>query len=182
MVLPFSLHPVPPILADGGLHRSEEERASARVGTADLLDMLIADEPDTDFALALGTDTFMDLTAWKWRRSRDVLSLVGGRILVIHRISDNAVPGGVLAERIKLVNEEFDREKSGSVGAFMEGERHHVDKSSEEGGPVKVHQIETLSDISSSFIRSCSNEEILKAALAPRVFEFIKDKQLYRFA
>lgn len=55
------------------------------MGTADLLDMLLSEEKDTDFSFAMGADTFMDLTEWKWRRSKDIWKLLNGRILTFVR-------------------------------------------------------------------------------------------------
>lgn len=169
----------------------DDERAAVRVGTADLLDMLMADEPDADFALALGTDTFMDLTAWKWRRSRDVLSLTGGRVSVIYRLSEDAVPAADLAERIRSVNEECGggvtaasavegRKESGTASA--EGEHSSHGEEEEEEGPAKVIHIQSLSDVSSSYVRSCGNENALKNLLVPGVLKYIKENRMYGFA
>ena len=70
----------------------EEEKASLRVGTADLLEMLIEQSQnsemsgtETEFSFCLGADTFMDLTNWKWKRSKDVIQLLNGRLIVINR-------------------------------------------------------------------------------------------------
>jgi hypothetical protein len=48
-----------------------------------LLDMLTTDEPNVDFAIALGLDTFIDLASVKWKRTEDVFKLVGHRIVVV---------------------------------------------------------------------------------------------------
>jgi len=48
-----------------------------------LLDMLTTDEPNVDFAIALGSDTFIDLASVKWKRTEDVFKLVGHRIVVV---------------------------------------------------------------------------------------------------
>jgi nicotinic acid mononucleotide adenylyltransferase len=55
-----------------------------RAGTADLLDNLFEQEPETDFAFCLGSDAFVDLADLKWKRSEDVLSL--GRFVVVDRL------------------------------------------------------------------------------------------------
>ena len=52
------------------INRSVQELGALRAGTADLLDMLLEREPETDFSLAMRADTFMDLTDWKCRRSQ----------------------------------------------------------------------------------------------------------------
>jgi nicotinic acid mononucleotide adenylyltransferase len=48
--------------------------------------MLTTDEPNVEFTLALGADTFVDLVNGKWRRSEDVLKLVEYRIVVFRRL------------------------------------------------------------------------------------------------
>ena len=48
-----------------------------------LLDMLTTDEPNVDFEIALGSDTFIDLASVKWKRTEDVFKLVGHRIVVV---------------------------------------------------------------------------------------------------
>jgi hypothetical protein len=47
------------------------------------LDMLTTDEPNVDFAIALGLDTFIDLASVKWKRTEDVFKLVGHWIVVV---------------------------------------------------------------------------------------------------
>jgi nicotinic acid mononucleotide adenylyltransferase len=64
--------------------RKDEDLHELRVGTADLLDMLREEEPETDFTFCLGMDAFADLTNLKWKRSEHVLSL--GRFVVIDRL------------------------------------------------------------------------------------------------
>ena len=64
--------------------RKDEDLHELRVGTADLLDMLREEEPETDFTCCLGMDAFVDLTNLKWKRSEHVLSL--GRFVVIDRL------------------------------------------------------------------------------------------------
>ena len=64
--------------------RTNEDLHELRVGTADLLDMLREEEPESDFTFCLGLDAFVDLTNLKWKRSEHVLSL--GRFVVIDRL------------------------------------------------------------------------------------------------
>ncbi len=72
------------------------------MGTADLLHMLRNSNPYVDFSLLLGSDTSLDLTSWKWRRSRDVIQLVDGRLLVIQR---KGVENTKVDQKLQLVNE-----------------------------------------------------------------------------
>lgn len=162
------------------LLRNDNEKASLRVGTADLLDMLIADEPDTDFSFALGADTFMDLTTFKWRRSHDVLDLFGGRLIVIYRLLDNESNfcQNDLQERIAKVNaDQCRKEEVGSDGNSM-----NACSGGGSNGPARLLQIPTLTATSSSLVRSTTDEAVLKDLLVPNVLEFIKEKELYAFA
>lgn len=125
-----------------------------RVGTADLLDMLMEQELETDFTFCLGSDTFIDLTDWKWKRSKDILSLLGGRILVIDR------PDGTAKE----VKERIDE----------------INKSQEAN--VRLLRVPTLEAVSSTMIRSCRDEEMLNSLLVPAVLNYIKEQKMYSFA
>ncbi|KAL3900555.1 MAG: hypothetical protein SGARI_006216, partial [Bacillariaceae sp.] len=82
----------------------ENELTTMRVGTADLLDMLLEENKDAEYSFCLGADTFMDLTAWKkWKRSKDVLRLLEGRLVVVHR--KGLTFENELQERVQDVND-----------------------------------------------------------------------------
>lgn len=134
--------------------RKEEELHSLRVGTADLLDLLLEQEPDSDFTFCLGSDTFLDLSNWKWKRSRDILTQLQGRILVIDR-PNTSVEG--LEERIDMINET-------------------------ESANVRLLRVSTLGSVSSTMIRSCTDEEELKTLLDPTVLAFIKEQKMYTYS
>lgn len=134
---------------------AEDEIQTLRVGTADLLDMLICEEPGTQFSFCLGTDTFMDLTAWKWKRSKDVLRLLDGRLVVLHR---KGMTNEDLHERVDLVNQTDGK------------------------GNVVLMQVPSLRDISSSSVRSIVDEEKLSDKISPEVLEYIKIHKLYGFS
>mmetsp|Transcript_10431 Transcript_10431/g.14748 ORF Transcript_10431/g.14748 Transcript_10431/m.14748 type:complete len:263 (+) Transcript_10431:41-829(+) len=139
---------------------SIEQIKNLRVGTADLLDMLLEEESTTDFTFCLGADTFMDLTKWKWRRSKDVLSMLEGRFLVISRISDNGgdlVGGETLQQQVQKVNMEND-------------------------GDARILRIPTLAAVSSSLARSCTDETSLRRYVHPSVVEYIKENNMYGFS
>ena len=102
---------------------NDDEKSSVRVGTADLLDMLLDEEPNANFSFALGADTFMDLTTFKWRRSHDVLDLVGGRLMVIYRQTESAESRYCekdLQNRIDMVNKERCHDAKGHEEADVE--------------------------------------------------------------
>lgn len=134
---------------------SKDEVQSIRVGTADLLEMLMSEEPETDFSFCFGADTFMDLTAWKWRRSKDVLDLLEGRLVVLHR--------------------------KGMTNDDLHGRVDQVNKGEGRGQTVLLH-VPSLLDVSSSRVRSTTDEENLSTMLSPEVLEYIKKNKLYAFA
>lgn len=132
---------------------SEEEKQNLRVGTADLLEMLMEDEPESDFSFCLGADTFFDLTEWKWRRSKDVLRLLHGRLVVVNR---EGVEGN-LVERVESVNRT-------------------------ESANVILLDVPKLKKVSSSAARICSQEEELRNILCDGVVKYMKMNRLYTFS
>lgn len=135
---------------------SGEELQFLKLGTAELLETLMEEEPDVDFSFCLGADTFMDLTAWKWRRSRDVLKLLDGRLVVLYRkgmgYSDDALP-----ERVATINQ------------------------SHANGNIILVQIPILRAVSSSMVRPATEDDELKNLVAPAVLDYIKRNKLYAF-
>jgi nicotinic acid mononucleotide adenylyltransferase/thiol-disulfide isomerase/thioredoxin len=69
--------------------RRFEEDASSKTGTADILDTLVAENPDVDFSFALGGDTYHDLVSRKWRRSEDIAKMIHNRFYVFDRASSS---------------------------------------------------------------------------------------------
>ena len=137
---------------------TETEIASLRVGTADLLEMLMEEEPNVDFSFCLGADTFMDLTAWKWQRSKDVLRLLEGRLIVLVRkgITTTATH---LRERVELVNQtEYARQN------------------------IMLMEIPDLQRVSSSLVRSTVDPIELNGVVSPAVLEYMLAHELYGFS
>ena len=64
---------------------------SVRVGTIDVVRTLMSEHPDTQFVLALGADTFADLTAGKWKEGDTLRQLLP--ILVLPREGVAGVAG-----------------------------------------------------------------------------------------
>lgn len=89
---------------------SAEEKSKTNVGTAALLDFLLEKEPENEFWLGLGADTYLDLTNGKWKESDRVLKHLGFRRMVIfhrdgrlsHEIVESRTPGAILLETISL--------------------------------------------------------------------------------
>ena len=106
--------------------------------------MLTTDAPDVDFTLALGTDTFIDLASGKWRRTEDVFKLVGYRMIVFRRIPEDSNDGKQLTETDHLLQE-----------GIAKWQLINSTQSS-----IRVIQIPSLSNVSSSAVRKSTNETI----------------------
>ncbi|KAL3776116.1 hypothetical protein ACHAWO_008717 [Cyclotella atomus] len=136
------------------------EKASIRVGTADLLSMLTTNEPNADFTLALGADTFIDLASGKWRRTDEIFQLIGHRIIVFGRKSEEA------KEKEELIRQ-----------SIAKRQRWNETKSS-----IQFVAIPSLTDVSSSTVRSTTDEAILRNLITPPILEYMKQNKLYAFA
>ncbi|KAL7543255.1 hypothetical protein ACHAXR_012561 [Thalassiosira sp. AJA248-18] len=141
----------------------EDQKASLRIGTAELLDMLKSDEPDAEFTLALGADTFIDLASGKWRRTEDVFKLVGYRMVVFRRLLEGHASESKPSEKDQLLQE--------SVAKWQ------LINSTQSS--IRVIQIPTLSNVSSSAVRKTTNESILKEMLSSEVLGYIKQNRMY---
>jgi len=174
------------------------------VGTADLLDMFLLDEPDTMFTIALGRDTFMDLTNWKWRRSRDILTLLEGRLLVIHRkmnldgittVNENSENNhnkndvnmlnfNQLNQRVNQINQEIFMDSIKSRDECSEGKDDNdiQEKRIFVGdGPIRVIQIPTLSNVSSSCVRETTDTSLLLNWITRPVLDYMQKHKLHAF-
>ncbi|KAL7546917.1 hypothetical protein ACHAWF_010243 [Thalassiosira exigua] len=139
----------------------EDEKSSLRIGTADLLDMLTTEEPDVDFTLAFGSDTFIDLTSGKWKRTDDLLDMVGHRMVVFRRL-----PGADNSDSDDT--EQLLRE---NMGKWQRIDYGH--------SSIRIVEIPTLTNVSSSVVRASTNESVLKEMLASDVLDYIKQKRMY---
>lgn len=159
---------------------TDEEKSSLRVGTAELLEMFMEDEehrwesnsdvatastsPKTEFFFCLGADTFLDLTDWKWKRSRDVLKLLEGRLVVLRRIQELGLPrtkpnpNDVLKERIEEIN-------ATPLG----------------NGNIVLLDIPSLGNVSSSKVRNAVNKDLVKGMVQPKVLDYLANHKLYGF-
>jgi len=144
---------------------SEQGKRDLRVGTADLLDMLIEENPSIELTFALGADTFMDLTRWKWRRSKDVIQLLKGRMVVFLRKmhedanSENLITVQELRERVDDISSDFPCLKCNA----------------------SFEKVPNLSSVSSSLVRDSLDEEYIQNKIGDRVLSYIKHKKLYRY-
>ena len=125
--------------------------------------MLVEENPSIELTFALGADTFMDLTRWKWRRSKDVIQLFEGRMVIfirkIQKDADNdAITERELQKRIDDVSGEFPCLKSNAT----------------------IEKVPNLSSVSSSLVRTCVDEEYIQKEIGNRVLSYIKQKKLYQ--
>ena len=156
--------------------RNEEEKSSVRVGTADLLTMMTTDEPNVDFTLALGADTFIDLVNGKWRRSEDVLRLVDYRIVVFRR----------LMKEDDEESEQLRQQSDIDVQECIAKLRQRVQSTTSQLA-IRVTQIPDATNlrganVSSSAARCTTDEVLLRQILSDDVLNFIKEKRMYAFS
>lgn len=143
---------------------ADEEKSNLRVGFVDLLQMLIEKNDSCEFTLALGADTFIDLSRFKWKRSRDIIQMLGGRIVVFQRKGAVGVDDIILKERIDHMSREF------------------AESLPDLKCSIRLVELSTLSDISSTAMRSTCDEGVLSSALDSNVLSYIKDKKLFAFS
>lgn len=143
-----------------GYRRGEEEISSLRVGTADLLYMLTQHQPDVDFTLALGTDTYIDLASGKWKRTEDIFRMVGYRTIIFRRKEEDNVDNN---EKEQLLQKRI-----------AQWQLINATQSS-----IRVIEIPTLTEVSSSVVRKSTDETALRAMLSNDVLEYITHNQMY---
>jgi nicotinic acid mononucleotide adenylyltransferase len=155
-------------------------------GTVDLLDILLPQEPDTDFYLALGADTFMDLTSGKWKRAKEIIHRIQGRMVVFQRWVDAT---GILnqVQTQPLVSEPQLRERIHQVQDSLQDPAMEGMESRDRIGsdllrfPLWIH-IPNLSAVSSSLARSMDREDSLGRIVSSQVLSYVKEQALYTFA
>jgi nicotinic acid mononucleotide adenylyltransferase len=173
---------------------TDEEKALLRVGTADLLEMLMEDEkaqeennddddfvasPNTEFSFCLGADTFMDLTDWKWKRSKDVLRLLEGRLVVVNRKQEGAPKNN----QNKQQQQQQKQDKS-SEPIPTEPLRERIDDTNATplaNGEIILLDIPSLGDVSSSKVRNAGDKDLVKHMLSPKVLDYVIANNLYGF-
>ena len=201
------------------LQQQEQSMTNIRVGTASLLDMLLEEDmkkevsegtattttttdstaaatgssggatTSIEYTFCLGADTFLDLTEWKWVRSKDVLKLLQGRLLVLFRhgvkrrrkataknknttttnATTTAVPSTTKDqdedhEEMLTITQEYLQERIDKVNEMEEAYNNvkllKIDDSDNENDGESDNSIIKLNDISSTKIRSyCTNSD-----------------------
>jgi nicotinic acid mononucleotide adenylyltransferase len=197
---------------DGGMIITEEEKSNLRVGTADLLEMLITQQQQqqqqqgsninngeeevevqvhasTEFSFCLGADTFMDLTDWKWKRSKDVLKLLNGRLVVVNRKQHNnqqQQQGNNNSNNNNNNQQEQDQEQEQKLMLLLRQRIDYINTSL--NGQVILLDVPTLGNVSSSMARSLlsssnkngdTTRKNLKNTLPLTVVDYIRQHELY---
>lgn len=151
----------------------EDQKSSLRIGTADILGMLANDEPNVDFTLALGADTFIDLASGKkWRRTEDVFKLVGYRMVVFCRLPEDDDGDG--DDGRSDAEGEEDRSLQESIAKWQ------LINSTQSS--IRLIRIPTLSKVSSSAVRRCTDESILRDMISMDVLDYVKQNRMYSFS
>jgi nicotinic acid mononucleotide adenylyltransferase len=158
-----------------------EKRDQVSVGTAALIEYLNKnnignnkkqDDGDNDeeveevYSFVMGADTFLDLTAGKWKESARVLDLLQGRLVVLEReqLTANSTAS------------------STSTGGDDNAAANVALKKAVEAVPgARLLKVDNLNHISSSQVRACpSVAEIQKQNMVvPAVLEYMRQHGLY---
>jgi nicotinic acid mononucleotide adenylyltransferase len=172
------------------------------VGTADILDMLIENEPDVDFTWAIGEDAFIDLACGKWKRAEDIFKLLGHRIVVFRRsLHDNNNNDNDNEDKAKELltnnnnnnndNEEMERILQDCVTKWSlhppivntVGLNIENGLTSPSSSSIKLVHVPTLSsNVSSSAARATNDETILNTLLSNNVLDYIRHHCMYSFS
>ncbi len=165
-------------------HREDnEQNPCIRIGTADLLDMLTNNEPNVDFTLALGSDTFVDLASGKWKRTEDIFKLIEHRLVVFRRKREVLGHDGNNNERAARMTAE-------DAGLLYENEKLLQDliakwqiiNPSTQSSSITHVCIPTLTNVSSSAVRQSTDEVVLRDMVSQSVLDYIIEHKLYAFS
>ena len=141
--------------------------------------MLINDEPDVEFTLALGADTFIDLVNGKWRRSEDVLQLVGYRIVVFRRLSEEGSASSTSDEELK---------QQDAVKECIAKLQQRMDSKTATTTAITLTQIPSTTkteigvSVSSSAARNTTDEKVLREILSADVLDYVRERKMYAFS
>jgi nicotinic acid mononucleotide adenylyltransferase len=151
-------------------HAMEENgQKGQRAGTAELLDFMKMNDKIcgdvVEYCLVLGSDTFIDLMDYKWERSKDVISNVEGRFLVISRHlkfpGEQVLYHKLLEKKVDLLNQNF-------CGCSKPNAR--------------VFHVPDINGVSSTDARLTVNEAVLNKILEPAILRYVKHNKLYAFS
>jgi nicotinic acid mononucleotide adenylyltransferase len=152
-----------------------EKRDQVSVGTAALIEHLNKQddkdkEVEEQYSFVMGADTFLDLTAGKWKESARVLDLLQGRLVVLER-------------------EQLTTNSTASTATASIGDDHAADtadnvalKKAVEAVPgARLLRVDNLNHISSSQVRACRSVAEMQEQnmVVPAVLEYMRQHGLY---
>jgi nicotinic acid mononucleotide adenylyltransferase len=164
----------------------ESEKDSISVGTAALLDYLASVYNDYEFYFCLGADSFLDLINNKWQHTDRILNellfsrtddQVYRRIVVLFRSDPK-----ITCDTNDLRNSNVNLQQQSSY----DREQHYkaVQQFVQEYGAQLIHMERSEENISSTFVRNCSDVSKLQnnaAVILPDVLQYIVQHNLYQF-
>jgi len=181
--------------------RDADQKSIINIGTADLLDMLTTDEPNVDFTLALGSDTFIDVASGRWKRTEDVFKLVGHRMVVFRRKKRRSVVGGnggatTSAEETNNGYAAAATSAAADISMVEKNTTYEDDELLQDlitkwqiinptTHSTSIHVVcipTTLTDVSSSAVRQCTNLQELKEMVSQSVIDYVVEHKLYAFS
>jgi nicotinic acid mononucleotide adenylyltransferase len=160
----------------------EQKRDQVSVGTAALIEYLNKrnskgnDRQDGDnkdeeveevYSFVMGADTFLDLTAGKWKESARVLDLLQGRLVVL--------------EREQLTAKSASTTSSTSMGDDNGAANAALKEAVEAVSGARLLKVDNLNHISSSQVRACPSVAAIQEQnmVVPAVLEYMRQHELY---
>jgi nicotinic acid mononucleotide adenylyltransferase len=158
-----------------------EKRDQVSVGTAALIEYLNKNknkQDDTEdeevdveevYSFVMGADTFLDLTAGKWKESARVLDLLQGRLVVLEReqLNANSTAGASTGDDNAAATDTADNVALKKAVDAVPGAR--------------LLRVDNLNHISSSQVRACPSVVEIREQnmVVPAVLEYMRQHGLY---
>jgi nicotinic acid mononucleotide adenylyltransferase len=162
-----------------------EKRDQVSVGTAALIEYLnknnAKDKQDDDddedeeveevYSFVMGADTFLDLTAGKWKESARVLDLLQGRLVVLERETANST---TTANTTAITGDD-------NAAADTTDGKVALKKAVEAVPGARLLRVDNLNHISSSQVRDCRSVVEIQDQnmVVPAVLEYMRQHGLY---
>ena len=176
----------------------ETERENISVGTAALLDYLSTIHEEYNFYFCLGADSFIDLVNGKWQQTDRILnellfnsndqisdrcySNYRRRLVVLYRTQSKMLHENETLTTITTSDGGTIHPRSSATRSseYMD----HLQTLVEEFGVQLIHMDRSEENISSTFVRNCSDVSRLRdnpAVILPEVLQYIQQHNIYRF-
>jgi nicotinic acid mononucleotide adenylyltransferase len=126
------------------------------------------------YSFVMGADTFLDLTAGKWKESARVLDLLQGRLVVLERLT-TAVASTATGDDSNAADTDTADNKAAVA----------LQKRVEAVPGARLLRVDNLNNISSSQVRECHNRPVAEIQeqnmVVPAVLEYMRQHGLYRY-